>query len=73
MGERPIEPNCFETDREEQWHDVGYFDGYNDAKKNAYEWLKEHADEYYMSSMQADDCYYDSDKMLEGFLKVMEK
>lgn len=24
---RPIEPNCFETDREEQWYNVGLYDG----------------------------------------------
>lgn len=23
----PIEPNCFETDREEQWYKVGLYDG----------------------------------------------
>lgn len=24
---RPIEPNCFETDREEQWYRVGLYEG----------------------------------------------
>ena len=24
---RPIEPNCFENDREEEWYNVGLFDG----------------------------------------------
>ena len=24
---RPVEPNCFETDREEQWYKVGLYDG----------------------------------------------
>ena len=24
---RPIEPNCFETDREEQWYSLGLYDG----------------------------------------------
>lgn len=24
---RPTEPNCFETDREEQWYNVGLYDG----------------------------------------------
>lgn len=24
---RPIEPNCFETDREEQWYKVGLYEG----------------------------------------------
>ena len=24
---RPIEPNCFETDREEQWYNLGLYDG----------------------------------------------
>lgn len=24
---RPTEPNCFETDREEQWHNLGLYDG----------------------------------------------
>lgn len=24
---RPIEPYCFETDREEQWYNVGLYDG----------------------------------------------
>ena len=23
----PVEPNCFETDREEQWYKVGLYDG----------------------------------------------
>lgn len=23
----PIEPNCFETDREEQWYKVGLYEG----------------------------------------------
>lgn len=23
----PIEPNCFETDREEQWYKAGLYDG----------------------------------------------
>ncbi|WP_333615669.1 hypothetical protein [Bacteroides pyogenes] len=26
-GGRPTEPNCFETDREEQWYNVGLYDG----------------------------------------------
>lgn len=24
---RPVEPNCFETDREEQWYKVGLYEG----------------------------------------------
>ena len=24
---RPTEPNCFETDREEQWYNLGLYDG----------------------------------------------
>ena len=24
---RPIEPHCFETDREEQWYNLGLYDG----------------------------------------------
>ena len=24
---RPMEPNCFETDREDQWHNLGLYDG----------------------------------------------
>lgn len=24
---RPVEPDCFETDREEQWYKVGLYDG----------------------------------------------
>lgn len=24
---RPIEPNCFETDREEQWYNLGLYNG----------------------------------------------
>lgn len=24
---RPVEPNCFESDREEQWYKVGLYDG----------------------------------------------
>lgn len=39
----------------------------------ACEWLKEHADEYYESSSQADDCFYDSDRMVEDFRKSIEK
>ena len=23
----PVEPNCFETDREEQWYEVGLYEG----------------------------------------------
>lgn len=26
---RPLEPNCFESDREEQWYKVGLYDGAN--------------------------------------------
>lgn len=33
--ERPIEPACFETDMEEQWYDVGYYDGFTDAIEKA--------------------------------------
>lgn len=27
--ERPIEPYCFENNREEQWYNIGLFDGAN--------------------------------------------
>ena len=28
-AERPIEPHCFETEREEQWYEVGLWEGAN--------------------------------------------
>lgn len=39
----------------------------------ACEWLKENADNYYNSSCQADNCYFDSQQMLEDFREAMEE
>ena len=41
--------------------------------REAYEWLKKNIDNYYHSSCQADDCYFDSEQMLGDFRKAMEE
>lgn len=41
--------------------------------EKACEWIRENADKYYVSSSQADDCFFDSDNMLEDFRKAMEE
>ncbi len=48
---RPVEPNCFETDREEQWYKVGLYDGatanpwHSVADGNWPKWLKGDAED----------------------------
>lgn len=38
--------------------------------EKACEWIRENVDKYYVSSSQADDCFFDSDNMLEDFRKA---
>ena len=67
MKERPIEPNCFETDREEIWHDVGYYDGYKDAIDEACEWIEHNADKY------AVDEHWVSSRLVEHLRNYLEE
>lgn len=39
----------------------------------ACEWLTANADNYYNSSSQADDCFFDTDEMVEAFRMAMEE
>ena len=45
-----VEPYCFETDREEQWYQVGYNQGLDDA----IEWLKNHINDYIVKGRDID-------------------
>ena len=44
------EPYCFETDKEEQWYQVGYNQGLDDA----IEWLKNHINDYIVKGRDID-------------------
>ena len=41
--------------------------------EKACEWLENNADRYYQSSSQADDCWFDSDSLINDFKKAMEE
>ena len=45
-----LEPYCFETDKEEQWYQVGYNQGLDDA----IEWLKNHINDYIVKGRDID-------------------
>ena len=45
-----VEPYCFETDREEQWYQVGY----NQGLDYAIEWLKVHINDYLVKGRDID-------------------
>ncbi len=45
-----VEPYCFETDKEEQWYQVGYNQGLDDA----IEWLKNHINDYIVKGRDID-------------------
>lgn len=45
-----VEPYCFETDKEEQWYQVGYNQGLDDA----IEWLKVHINDYIVKGRDID-------------------
>lgn len=45
-----VEPYCFETDREEQWYQVGYNQGFN----YVIEWLKSHINDYIVKGRDID-------------------
>lgn len=45
-----VEPYCFETDREEQWYQVGY----NQGLDYAIEWLKDHINDYLVKGRDID-------------------
>lgn len=45
-----VEPYCFETDKEEQWYQVGY----NQGLDNAIEWLKNHINDYIVKGRDID-------------------
>lgn len=45
-----VEPYCFETDKEEQWYQVGYNQGLDDA----IEWLKKHINDYIVKGRDID-------------------
>ena len=51
--ERPIEPYCFETDKEETWYKVGVYDGYEEAFKE-FEREAEFVKEHHRATMDAD-------------------
>lgn len=50
-----VEPYCFETDKEEQWYQVGYNQGLDDA----IEWLKNHINDYIVKGRDIDLMYDD--------------
>lgn len=52
---------------------MGFDQGHIFAIDKAYEWLKKNIDNYYHSSCQSDDCYFDSEQMLEDFSKAMKE
>lgn len=69
---RPIEPNCFETDREEQWYNVGLYDGASanqwhsvadgDLPQNNNDVLCQNDIELIVGYFSiADNCFYDTD------------
>lgn len=45
-----VEPYCFETNKEEQWYQVGYNQGLDDA----IEWLKNHINDYIVKGRDID-------------------
>lgn len=45
-----VEPYCFETDKEEQWYQVGYNQGLDDA----IEWLKNNINNYIVKGRDID-------------------
>ena len=45
-----VEPYCFETDKEEQWYQVGYNQGLDEA----IEWLKKHINDYIVKGRDID-------------------
>lgn len=45
-----VEPYCFETDKEEQWYQVGY----NQELDDAIEWLKKHINDYIVKGRDID-------------------
>ena len=49
------EPYCFETDREEQWYQVGY----NQGLDYAIEWLKDHINDYLVKGRDIDLMFND--------------
>lgn len=36
-------------------------------------WLKDNSQNYYYSSSQADNCYFDDEELIEDFKKAMEE
>ena len=50
-----VEPYCFETNKEEQWYQVGYNQGLDDA----IEWLKNHINDYIVKGRDIDLMFYD--------------
>lgn len=69
--------SSYEAYAEREDVEKAYIQGANDQRKiyidKACEWLEDNADKFYMSSSQADDCYFDTDKMIEDFRKAMEE
>ncbi|WP_296090344.1 hypothetical protein [uncultured Alloprevotella sp.] len=68
----PIEPNCFETDREEQWYKVGLYEGATsnpwhsvadgDLPQNSNEVLCQNGIELIVGYFSmVDNCFYDAD------------
>lgn len=39
--QKTVEPYCFETEREETWHNVGFEKGYEEAIEKVCKYLKE--------------------------------
>lgn len=44
-----------------------------EQKKIDIEWLRKNVDKYFVTSSQADDCYFDIDKMIADFRKLLEE
>ena len=55
-----VEPYCFETDKEEQWYQVGYNQGLDDA----IEWLKNHINDYIVKGRDIDLMFDDLRKSI---------
>lgn len=83
-----LEPNCFETDREEQWYEVGLKEGLDIAEKNmiakACEWFsktlyihtEETEDKHWNETKTFDWVTSDYDSLsdfIDGFRKAMEE